>query len=642
MSFYPDLAQNTDFTFTPVRNFAPGNGTVTSFPISFKPSMPDTERGSIFVFWNDGELQHVDTIRVEGAGVQDTRSFSIQPPILTVTMCDSAAGTIYFTNTTCGTLEIDSLTLPNGIELPLPPSGTPQVPLFLQTGAADSLVVTISPGTEGSGTAPLQLGDTTLLVPAHALYTDKGGTAGFDTTLALQVHVERGPAAALLSDTALDFGTVSTCDSETLPLVLMSTGCDTLSGIGLRLSSSGFRIAGAGIAPLPVGSSDTIPITYIPGNLTNPSSDTLFLTTNAGTEHILLTGTAAPGASALALDTTTRNFGSLFECQQRDTTIFLTNPGCDTLRVDSAVFSNPAFSSVAAWPALVAPGDSIPVLVQFAGSSASTSGAVIFYSNANDGPKAQRVPLEATILPPAQLQVGLEAPTYAAHAGDLVTFYVVLTGDTGAAARELTGIQFDLTHNDDLLSYVGASGVVVTGTGTILHIAWESRAGSPTYADTIGTLSFRVYLTDSSETPLTLSNISFENSLGLAPDCIASIDNSGSGFTYLYRCGEQEIQNFMQTGKVELEITSVVPNPAKNALTVRVETAQPLSLRCQLFDALGKIVLDERPGAGTVALNSGSEASTFALDVSKLPSGMYFLRLSNGRCTQSRSVTIER
>ena len=167
MNFYPDLPQDTDFSFAPVRNSAPENGTVTSFPISFQPSMADTETGQPFsLFWNDGELaaRGYDPGR-RARAFQDTRSFSIQPANTHGNNVRFGGGNDIFYQHDLRNLRDRFVTLPNGIELPLPPSGTPQVPLFLQTGAADSLVVTISPGTGGSGTAPIQLGDAALWFP---------------------------------------------------------------------------------------------------------------------------------------------------------------------------------------------------------------------------------------------------------------------------------------------------------------------------------------------------------------------------------------------------------------------------------------------------------------------------------------------
>ena len=104
------------------------------------------------------------------------------------------------------------------------------------------------------------------------------------------------------------------------------------------------------------------------------------------------------------------------------------------------------------------------------------------------------------------------------------------------------------------------------------------------WADTIGSLTFQVYLTDSTETPLTLSNISFNNSLNLPNDCIASIDDASSGFTYTYQCGEQIIQDAMNS--IPFSITSIAPNPAQNEITITGTGMQSTTL--ELYDVLGR------------------------------------------------------
>ena len=483
-----------------------------------------------------------------------------------------------------------------------------------------------------------------------------------DTVILLTGHAVQGMGVLALRSTSLQMGSLSFCSGDTLVTdTLRNLGCDTLVLTDLHVSGdTAFSLVSVPDSLLVSGDSAIVSISFAP-RLKGPHAATLTchernIVNDPGHDTaVTLSGFGLGGPTALSADTTTRNFGSLFACEYRDTTLWLANPGCDTLMLDSMVFSSPALSSVGALPPLLPPGDTIPVVVQYAAGSGVTADSVTFFSDANDGARTKTIPLVATIIPPLKLTVGLEAPTYAAHAAQTVTFYVILTGDTGAAASELKGLRFVLTHNDDLLELRNASGLIWSpGSATTTRtpsrsdtFAWSAptAAHSP---DTIGTLTFQVYLTDSSATPLSLSDITFNGPLNLPLDCIASVDSNGSGFQYLYRCGDLTIQQAMEH-EPPFSITGVVPNPASTVLAVTgtgirepgsgnpgSELRDPKSdLEFQLFDALGNCVLVHHSPLSTIHFET-------ALNVSGLPSGIYFLRISSGGYAESRSVAIER
>ncbi len=495
---------------------------------------------------------------------------------------------------------------------------------------------------------PSGLGQRSAWVDLHA-HDAHGNQTERDLEVEMNGNGTARTPAVTLSTPSLNFGSVSTCgQSVTLPVVLSSTGCDTLT-CSSAVPALPFAVTKSFSSALPVGVSDTALITFTP-TATGQFNDTLTITTNAGTETVPLQGVGIAGAKVLSVDTSLRDFGALYACQSRDTTIVLRNTGCDTLTVDSGYVTNGSYATDANYPIILPPDSSETVQVSLAADSAGMNGSLEFFSNANQGNSTVTIPLTASIIPPAHLVLAL-SPSDTATAGSIVRCYVILEGQVPSGA--ISGLNFDITHNDDLLSYVNASGVTMTGTsGTpelqTLQFTLDHPPPPPSIGggvDTLGSISFQAYLSDSSSTPLTLSNVTFTNSLSLSDNCIASIVDSGASFTYLYSCGEPLIQDGM-LGTLPFVITSIQPNPAHDEITIRVDAADPGSIgggddaagggsihavHCEMYDALGR-----GQDVRSTSLQSG-----ILLDVSGVPSGIYFIRLSMGGYVQSRSVVVQ-
>jgi len=550
----------------------------------------------------------------------------------TISLCNERDTTIVLKNTGCDPFTVNAANLSQASTFTLASTG---LPLTLATGDSVIFHVAFAPKQDGT------FSDTLI-----ASITGRTGTL-FDTAYLGGIGTS---SILVFAPHEVDGGEIPLCGIDTLTATFANHGCDTLRASGL-VSGTGYSIL-SGDTTIPPNASGTYRIVFIPANQKGSDAGQLklhFISALTGksldTSAALLV-TVGAGTTALSLDTSLRDFGTLFECEERDTTIFLANPGCDTLRVDSAVFSNASYSCDTAFPIVIPANDSVAIRISFvpniSPNPGSDNGAVTFWSDANTGSQTETVPLRAIGIPPAKLTlslVGLEAPTYAATAGQVVTFYVVLTGDTGAAAKELQSITFDLTHNDDLLTLLQASGLswspgpaTTTRTDTL---AWKVGLEAPTYADTIGTLTFRVYLTDSSTTPLTLSNIAF-SAAGLPPDCIASIGENGLGFTYLYQCSEHLLQDAMLG--VPFQIGSIVPNPARDKMEVQWVGDEPADL--ELDDVLGRKMFAHPATLPPSPLLLQRRGSRF--DVSQLPAGVYYLRARAGGYVETRRVVIER
>ena len=78
---------------------------------------------------------------------------------------------------------------------------------------------------------------------------------------------------------------------------------------------------------------------------------------------------------------------------------------------------------------------------------------------------------------------------------------------------------------------------------------------------------------------------------------------------------------------------SFYPNPAKNKITVLLETIESRSASLQLINAEGKMVRN-------VLINNGNSNSNVSLDVSNLPKGVYYISLKDGPGIQTTKVLI--
>jgi hypothetical protein len=111
-------------------------------------------------------------------------------------------------------------------------------------------------------------------------------------------------------------------------------------------------------------------------------------------------------------------------------------------------------------------------------------------------------------------------------------------------------------------------------------------------------------------------------------DCQAlSVANPDSVEIDFTGCGDSTLARFMQTGS-PFTIESIVPNPARSSL--RVE-GKGQGVTCEFEDELGRSILP-----------STLYALPFTLDVKSIPSGVYYLRLSQGGFVQTRRIIIQK
>ena len=88
-------------------------------------------------------------------------------------------------------------------------------------------------------------------------------------------------------------------------------------------------------------------------------------------------------------------------------------------------------------------------------------------------------------------------------------------------------------------------------------------------------------------------------------------------------------------GVEQAELRPPFPNPARTRATVRYAAPEGAEVTLRLYDVLGRVVqaVARRAEAGRVEEH---------LDVSRLPSGVYFLRMQAGREVVTRRMTVVR
>jgi len=240
----------------------------------------------------------------------------------------------------------------------------------------------------------------------------------------------------------------------------------------------------------------------------------------------------------------------------------------------------------------------------------------------------------------------------------LITYSNNRSVDTAIAVDSVViTVRYD-SNNTMPIKYASANGWKISSlsndTGFIRVVLLDTaHEGAPLLS-----ISYQTYLSSSS-TKIYLDSV---RSYGhrIFCDCdVTSFSGADSvELNFQYHCGDSVLAEYLRTGNVPFSIESVVPNPAREELSVRVRQQVNGAVRYELIDGLGRVVLNgeffSTPPALTPTLGLAPVVATFApqgprgegedfrLNVGALPSGVYNLRVSQGGFVQARRVVIER
>ncbi|MEO6941161.1 MAG: T9SS type A sorting domain-containing protein [Candidatus Kapaibacterium sp.] len=147
----------------------------------------------------------------------------------------------------------------------------------------------------------------------------------------------------------------------------------------------------------------------------------------------------------------------------------------------------------------------------------------------------------------------------------------------------------------------------------------------------IGRIHFRANLAARTSTSIALGEVDWDSDSSYY-DCIASLLGSTDSvqLNVTLSCGDSLMLAALRHEPL-FEIASLRPNPASRELRIELTHKLDAPVHIGLFDALGAI---------KKSFESNRTEST--LDVSDLPNGVYYLRVSQSGFVQSRKVVISR
>jgi hypothetical protein len=582
---------------------------VKAIPVSYKASSGQIDSARIVVYWSDGVKQHSDTVFVRGAGVSDSRTFVIGSPTATTRKCDSTLSVITVHNPTCHDLQVDSISLPNGLELRSSGSS------IMSPGDSAKVSLTI----DASGSA-LHTGDTTLLAILHIRYQG----VSFDTLVPVIVHIDRGVSLATVDRNALDFGTISACRSTTLSIQLNSTGCDTLLSVSSSLEKQdAFYLTKTVRSAIANGSSDSAIVTFKPFASGKTFYDTLHITTSAGSFDIPIQG-------ASAADRTPLNGGHVLAslpdviagCGGDSTELGFPNESCRNIIVDSVLVNRPfhlltgigdtvysvdSISNRTSWKTSVS---YLPTV-----SGQDTCWLHVYYHSA-DGTLFDTVlwfSAKALAVPSMTLYLKSDAGHNSVNGRFEIPIYA--TGQGSVSNANITAVKLRLNFNTNLISPISVSysNTLPPYDNAGIDLSIPVAAGfNPASETEIARVSCQAFVTDTLATVIGVSN----SSLVSGSSCIEiSTKPAEVSFAIDQECGDSMLSRFIRSRSIQIK--DVRPNPAATSITVTLIEHQRTELQVQLFDCLGREVLS--------AFVSQSQVK---LDVSSLPQGAYYLRMS--------------
>lgn len=470
---------------------------------------------------------------------------------------------------------------------------------------------------------------------AYIRYND----GGIEDSIALQlfVHVNPGVLAVGVPKDTIDAGIHTICNADTtIEIAIPNQSCDSVrlilpqtNGI-FSFVSNDTTIPANGVAKLKVVVHPTAKGVSF-GSLAFQYQDRTGSQTLQST--IYLRTTIIGGSGAVTASLRSIQVRNLQVCEERDTTILLTNTGCDSICITAADASGKGIAILNGMPICLAAGESTLLRVHV---NADTAKGYLTYHDSlritAAGVAISSIYLDRSIHYPehAQLQI---VPGAAQRDGTIR----YLLENVVPMPPSATEMQFTLTYNDDLLSYLRAEepDVAENGVTKLDHsIVARTFLLSPIPAKKeLATFVFQPFVTATDQSTISVSDIQFHSNLSRDPGCLFVVDPSiNTSYVQGRTCFDSTLRHFMGSGLILSVVERAVDQPV-----LRLTSEGLLGeVHISLYDVLGKPALDLTARA--------NDAHSIDVDIParSLAGGTYYARVISGGSIASAKIVIRR
>ena len=533
-----------------------------------------------------------------------------------VNTCASADTLVYFKNLGCDTLNV---TGDNTVWLPGWSATDPAFPSVLPPDSGFYVRVHIAPTVGG------------ILSQYMAYAITGGGKTSTSEELFLTANGIQGIGTLAIARTSIDAGSHPLCNTDTsVSISVSNTGCDTLLLSNAHLEpATQFALINNGDTVIAPNSSHIYTI-HFSAPVKGSFNGTLYFhsaSAHGGTPSvdttILLFASVGDGVKAMSISSNAVHFDTTGICDERDSSILITNSGCDTMTVWGASFSSAAIllSDTLHFPIVLPPGSSarIPFLTQLDTSVHQTYNTSTLTITTDVQPDAAPIEVTRGIDYPVQFSLAL-TNTATTTVGKLVG--VQLT-KSGIFPRGLTSIDFGLVSVNDLLTYDSTTDAEVKYLGstapdvdhTEFHYVLRPVVDRPILAK----LYLHTMLATKATTALDLKDVQFTIAGTTNPACLAVMDTVGSNFHLSLICGNELITDALLG--LQIQLTSIEANGSVLHTTIHRDGTSVKQCQGEVISVLGEVRAQK-----TIDLDG--EANSLDWNLPDLTSGTYFLRIS--------------